>query len=148
MSDTRKIENVKIVLNELFEIADAETIQRDLTKLFTMAMASPEFESLGNVERANVTFRFLKCQKMIGSPRKDADPGRAILVISGRLNRVITAIPGENFTRITISNHVPCAKYHNEGTKILPQRQFIGESKSLNNKIRRVIKATIAKIFY
>src|SRR5690606_24343003 len=63
-------------------------------------------------------------------PRKKPDPGRAILVKSGRLKRSITAIPGSNFNRITIASDVPYAGYHNQGTQRLPQRKFIGESQA------------------
>lgn len=81
------------------------------------------------------------------TPRKNADPGRAILVKSGRLKRGIKAAPGENFTRIDISNDVPYAKYHNEGTDKLPQRKFIGESKALNRKIKEAVVRSVMKIF-
>lgn len=80
-------------------------------------------------------------------PRKKPDPGRAMLVKSGRLKRGITAIPGTNFTRITIANDVPYAGYHNRGTGKLPQRKFIGESRALNIKIKQSIKSTLRKVF-
>ncbi len=80
-------------------------------------------------------------------PRKEADPGRAILVKSGRLKRSIVAEPGSNFKRITVSSDVPYAKRHNEGFGTVPQRKFVGESKALNIKIKSLIRKALDRVF-
>jgi len=74
-------------------------------------------------------------------PRKNRDSGRAILVKSGRLRRSFSYVHTQ--TRITIINDAPYGFYHNEGTKRLPQRKFMGESENLNKKNSRIINGMI-----
>jgi phage gpG-like protein len=81
------------------------------------------------------------------SPRKGNGDGarssrRSLLVKSGRLRKSI------RLTRVTsnsasIGTNVSYAKYHNEGTERLPQRQFIGKSAELTRRLQRMIKAKI-----
>jgi len=73
MLNTQKIENVKVVLNDFFEIANPDTFQKDLNDLLSMAMSSGAFEELESMERTNLIFRFLKCQEMIRSIHKFSD---------------------------------------------------------------------------
>ncbi len=90
---------------------------------------------------------FLYDSLELWQPRKKPDPGRAILVKSGRLKRGIRSLPGSNFTRIQIANDVPYARYHNEGSNRLPQRKFMGNSRVLNVKIKQSIKTSLRKVF-
>lgn len=48
---------------------------------------------------------------------------------------------------ITISNTADYAIFHNEGTGKIPQRQFLGESKELNNRIEKMIEKYLDKEF-
>lgn len=75
--------------------------------------------------------------------RKKADTGRAILVRTGRLRRSFSAKYGTN--KIVIINDTPYAVFHNYGTKKLPQRRFMGESKSLSKKFHKAILRAIKK---
>lgn len=76
------------------------------------------------------------------APRKDGDGSRSLLVQSGRLRRSI------RLTRVTsngfrIGSAVPYAKYHNDGSGRIPQRQFLGKSALLMRRLERMIKAKI-----
>jgi phage gpG-like protein len=66
---------------------------------------------------------------------------RAILVQSGRLRRA-TYIKKATWAQTTIANPTPYADYHNSGTARMPQRQFMGHSKSLEKiQIKKITKA-------
>lgn len=67
------IQNVKIALNDFFEIANSEAYQKDLNDLLAMAMTSEAFDNLGNIERTNMIFRLLRMQEMIRSVHKFSD---------------------------------------------------------------------------
>lgn len=69
------------------------------------------------------------------------DPGRAILVKSGRMRRSFISQP--TFNRIKIINDAPYSGYHNHGTKRLPKRQFMGDSHNLNVKNKKIINRVI-----
>lgn len=72
---------------------------------------------------------------------------RAILVQSGLLRRSIgiLGMPGEKV--IVGTRGVKYAKRHNEGLKGMPKRQFIGNSKKLENNIREAIIKRINRIW-
>lgn len=67
---------------------------------------------------------------------------RSLLVQSGRLRKSIRLSRVTSYS-VTIGTSVPYAKYHNEGTERLPQRQFVGRSTELNRRLQRMIKAKI-----
>ncbi len=70
---------------------------------------------------------------------------RAILVKTGHLRRSIK-VQKARFSSIEIGYRgVPYGVYHNQGSGNLPQRQFMGKSYVLNQKIRRTIKKHIKK---
>lgn len=79
-------------------------------------------------------------------PRKALDAGRNILVKTGRLMRSIRATI-VNSGLIRISSDSSYGRYNNEGTSTLPQRQFIGESKVLNENIQKEIDKTLKRVF-
>lgn len=56
--------------------------------------------------------------------------GRQQLVKTGRLRQGYK-IAGRTQNSIKVINDVPYAVYHNEGTKHLPKRQLIGETRKL-----------------
>jgi phage gpG-like protein len=76
----------------------------------------------------------------------NTDPGRAILVKSGRLRRSFDAII-ESINRAKVINSAPYGIFHNYGTSKLPQRKFMGVSRNLDEKcgvlIMRMIKAAL-----
>lgn len=67
---------------------------------------------------------------------------RSLLVQSGRLRKSIR-LTKVTSNSVTIGSNVPYGKYHNEGTKNIPQRQFIGKSTALNRRLQRMIKANM-----
>lgn len=48
---------------------------------------------------------------------------------------------------VTFFTYKEYAKYHNEGTDKLPKRQFMGKSKTLDDKIADKIKRTLDQLF-
>jgi phage gpG-like protein len=70
------------------------------------------------------------------------DSRRGLLVKSGRLRKSIR-LTKVTSNSVTIGTNTPYAKYHNEGTERIPQRQFIGKSAALNRRLQRMIKAKI-----
>lgn len=78
------------------------------------------------------------------TPNKVQD-GRQQLVNTGRMRESIRTLEKTFYTRI-IGSDVPYAKYHNEGTKRLPQRKFIGNSKELEMKNGKVIIEHLKRI--
>lgn len=75
----------------------------------------------------------------------DKDPGRAVLVKTGRLRDSID-IRRDKFNDIRVGTDNPYATYHNKGQG-QKKRQFIGESAVLTTKVVRLINAQIKKVF-
>lgn len=80
-------------------------------------------------------------------PRKNNfEPSRAVLVKSGDLRRSIR-IKSNNGNRVVIgTTGVNYARVHNEGGKFIPKRQFIGDSKVMNNKIVRKLARELGNL--
>jgi phage gpG-like protein len=78
------------------------------------------------------------------APIKEAD-GRQPLVRTGRMRASITIL-GRSFNTRLIGSDVPYASFHNTGTKSLPQRKMIGNSKALEKKNGLVVLDTIKRI--
>lgn len=73
------------------------------------------------------------------------DRERKILVKTGRMRQSITVI-SRGPDSITVGTDVPYAKYHNEGTKTIPQRKFIGKSAKLDAQNRKVLDSFIRRV--
>lgn len=73
---------------------------------------------------------------------------RSILVQSGNLRRGFK-VTSRSFDKITIINELPYAETHNSGDpkRNIPQRQFMGESKALDRKVRREILKHLNDLF-
>ncbi len=75
----------------------------------------------------------------------------AILVLSGALRRSVAGMLVKiNEKNVTIElpdssagGLVSYARYHNEGTKNIPKRKFMGESNELKKQLKQVIKRNI-----
>lgn len=87
-------------------------------------------------------------------PKKNAKTrrSRAILVQSGRLRRAVaTSVRVVSFQLIRFVVDLPYAAIHNQGGPIkggvMPQRKFMGDSKTLRNLQRAKIKAALDKIW-
>jgi phage gpG-like protein len=75
---------------------------------------------------------------------KDKKP---ILIQTGRLRRSVNeSIRKTTWDEIVLGIDTPYAKYHNEGTDKIPKRQFMGQSKELDEKVKNRIEKTIKKI--
>jgi phage gpG-like protein len=71
---------------------------------------------------------------------------RKTLVKTGRLRQSITVLKrSEN--NVIVGTEVPYAVYHNEGTKELPKRQFIGKSEKLRNINKKEVDLYVTKFF-
>ena len=96
----------------------------------------------------NLGFTGASLQKW--APRKKAtrkNMGRALLVQTGHL-RMSMAVRSANWRAIRIGSYgIPYAERHNKGLGGMPKRQFVGNSKVLNDKIQRKIKTEIKTIF-
>ncbi len=109
-------------------------------------------EAKTNFKRQGFMDRSLKRWK----PRKKPDPGRAILVKTGRLRRSISRLSTTN-KRVTIGSKGKAAVYagvHNYGLKAgrgkgfkMPKRQFLGQSHTTDKRIVNLIKKKIKKGF-
>ena len=77
-------------------------------------------------------------------PRKKKDSGRAILVKSGRLSRSIRVV-SRSSSRAILASNLPYSAVHNEGLGKMPQRKFMGNSKELNRKMRRLVAKRVGK---
>jgi phage gpG-like protein len=79
--------------------------------------------------------------------RKKPEPGKNILVQSGNLRRSTFAQVEGN--KVVAGNSQEYASYHNDPDENsrLPQRQFIGESKYLEDQIEKHIEKELKKIF-
>jgi phage gpG-like protein len=79
------------------------------------------------------------------------DPGRNLLVKSGRLRRdvsnsVSTGHKNSNLSYTLVVNN-PYAGYNNEGTNKMPQRQFVGMTPELNKKLLLKISQRLNKVW-
>lgn len=79
--------------------------------------------------------------------RKSGGNGRRLLVKTGRLKNSLRAERTGAFKARVRTSGVPYARYHNDGTSKLPQRQFMGTSKQLDKELEKMIEQTISKIF-
>jgi phage gpG-like protein len=83
-------------------------------------------------------------------PRKKMEKGkrRAILVKSGDLRRSIKRERVNKFRlQVLISSDLPYARRHNEGLKNMPKRQFIGNSRILNTKLKFILNKRLEAVF-
>lgn len=72
--------------------------------------------------------------------------GRALLVRSGAL-RADIAVRGACFNKVAINVvHIPYAAFHNRGTARMPQREFMGKSKALEQKIERIVRQELKRV--
>lgn len=79
--------------------------------------------------------------------RKDQRNTRSLLVKTGRLRQSIR-VKRYNSNEAVIGSDVNYASYHNDGINgRLPQREFIGDSKELDEKVKAVIIKEIDKLF-
>ena len=88
----------------------------------------------------NITTRWDKRKRETRKTR-----GRAVLVRKGDLKKNFDYYP--TFKRIMVINDTPYGIYHNEGRGRLPQRKFMGRSRTLDEKsgvlIMRMIKRAL-----
>ena len=71
--------------------------------------------------------------------------GKKVLVLTGRLRRSIIANARGKVG--IVSSAVPYGQYHMTGTDKMPQRKFMGESRTLNRKFKKKILIYINKAF-
>jgi len=77
-------------------------------------------------------------------PNKE-DSGHQQLVNTGRMRQSIKILRRTSDSRF-VGSDVPYAEYHNQGAKHLPQRKFIGNSKELEEKNRKLVLEYASKI--
>lgn len=71
---------------------------------------------------------------------------RGLLIQSGSLKGSLR-VNSATMKKIAVGSYgIKYATFHNNGTKRLPKRQFIGESQVLNRKIRTLIKKKLKQI--
>ncbi len=78
------------------------------------------------------------------SPLKSASNRRGILMLSGDLRRSLKNTVVGN--QVAVYSNLPYAKFHNEGGKKMPKRQFMGNSQQLNNKLLKIINEELKSI--
>jgi hypothetical protein len=80
-------------------------------------------------------------------PNAKRNTGRAILVDTGALRRSIGVIKATFKEIVIASTGIPYAKRHNEGLKKMPQREFIGDSKEMNEENKNLLVKLLGKVF-
>jgi len=70
--------------------------------------------------------------------------GRRKLVKTGRLRQSIRVLSKTKASR-RIGTDVPYGVYHNDGTKYIPQRKFMGKSKRLDSQNEKIIDRFVKK---
>jgi len=78
-------------------------------------------------------------------PRQDPTNKRRLLVKTGRMRNSINFLRRTRYGA-TIGTRVKYAKYHNDGTSKLPQRQFIGNTRELTRIHMRMLKTVMARV--
>jgi len=78
--------------------------------------------------------------------RSGRDRGRAILVKSADLLNDIKRRQVNERRVVVGTRNIEYATRHNEGLGNMPQREFIGESKSLDSKNKRLIERELNKV--
>ncbi|MCB2379815.1 phage virion morphogenesis protein [Hymenobacter sp. BT635] len=90
-----------------------------------------------------------KSSRLVLTAAGKADRGRALLVDSGKLRRSIR-VEAVDKDSVTVATDSEYAQAHNEGHRYdnhtLPQRQFMGGSKRLNNEMITYLKSGIEAI--
>ena len=72
--------------------------------------------------------------------------GRGLLIDTGALRRDVK-VRTISFNRIVIGTEsIIYARRHNEGLKGMPKREFLGDSKKLDAKIKRLILKELKKV--
>ena len=94
--------------------------------------------------------------------RKDSNSTKPILVKTGKLRRAVSnsiRLANWDIVKLAIGSEVPYAAVHNEGFKgkiqgvnsmrkmNMPQRKFMGKSKTLTDKTKKRISDEMKKIF-
>lgn len=85
--------------------------------------------------------------KWVPRKKKEGGGSRAILVLKGRLWKSIK-VKSATFNRIVVGSvGVKYAERHNAGLAGMPQREFIGLSKTLERKTVKTIEKELDKTF-
>lgn len=83
--------------------------------------------------------------------RYASDAQRTKAILSGKTGRLMNGIHIASISAdkvvISTDKNISYAQYHNEGTKKIPKRQFMGNSKELNQKIQKLIANELKKVF-
>jgi len=80
-------------------------------------------------------------------PNAVRNAGRGILINTGALMRSIQILSA-NFSNIMVgTQRIKYAERHNEGLKGMPKREYIGDSKELNESNRKLLIGLVNKIF-
>lgn len=69
---------------------------------------------------------------------------RAILVKSGALRRSVRVV-SVSPTSALVASRLPYSKRHNDGLKGMPQRKFLGNSRALRQRLKKLIQETLRK---
>lgn len=77
--------------------------------------------------------------------RKDGDTSRRLLVKTGR-GRASIHIQSVNADSAKLVAEAEYMRYHNEGTKTIPKREFMGDSQTLNGQNKKIIDKHINRV--
>jgi hypothetical protein len=131
------------------KIADLKKLKKDLPKVIGNMAKRHYVESFRKGGFTDVSFNPWQARKFkdrSDRSRVNSTKSRAILVKTGHLRNSIR-VRVATFERIEIGAYgVPYGVFHNNGEGKLPKRQFIGRSRSLNNRIRQRLNQEIKKI--
>ena len=153
----KKIEKLtKYLKQDVYEVVGTEAVNHFQESFQNEGFTDKTLKPWKEVKRRKAGSRWYGFK--YGSKRNYSDAATKRPILSGETQELMNSIQykvNASRRRVTISSSVPYGKIHNEGGNIrvfgkgrakMPQRQFIGKSKVLENKIIKEIKSDIRKL--
>lgn len=153
----KKLKRLTSYLNrDVYEIVGTEAVNHFQDSFQKQGFTDKTFKPWKDVKRRTAGSHWYGFK--YGSKRNYSDAATKRPILSGETQELMNSIQykvNRARKRVTISSNVPYGQIHNEGGRMkvfgkgsakMPQRQFMGKSKVLENKIIKEIKSDISKI--
>lgn len=153
----KKLERLNQYLNnDIYEVVGSEAVNHFQESFQKQGFTDKTFKPWKDVKRRTKESGWYGFK--YGAKRNYSDAATKRPILSGETQELMNSIRyrvNAARRRVTISSNVPYGKIHNEGGTIkvfgkgrakMPQRQFMGKSAVLKNKIIKEIKSDIRKL--